>query len=184
MINGIEELKQKLNEAKASNGDWNTPYQELMEAVYNNSVLFFALSKNEFNPETKKSVPLISTKDFGGIPALYIFTDVNTASAWMRHYRHFTDDLKYGLIGAVEKSNSSNFLSVFSIARHLGAKMIMLDEGSSFVGIDIDSFLSVNSIDAGNIECIITKEEADKLISNQSKSVIKFADMNAIPLTR
>lgn len=184
MISQIEELKKQLNEAKAAGGDWNTPYQELMKAVYNNSVLFFALSKNEFDPETLKSVPLISTKDFGGIPALYVFTDVNTASGWMSHYRHITDDMKFGLIGAIEKAHSSNFCSVFSIARHLGAKMIMLDEGGAYAGLDIDAFLTANNIDPRNIECIISKEEADRLISSKSEPVIKFPEFNVIPLTR
>lgn len=183
MSKQIEEIKQKLNETKEVNGDWNTPYQELMKAVYNSSVLFFALSRKEYDPETMKSVPLISTKDFGGIPALYVFTDVNTASGWMEHYGHFTDDKKYGLIGAAEKIISNNFYSIFPIAGCLGAKMIMLDEGGSFVGIDIDSFLSANSIDAGNIEYVITKEEAASLVSNHAKPEIKFAGMKVIPLT-
>ena len=161
MINQIEKLKQKINEAKAANGDWNTPYQELMKAVYNSSVLFFALSRNEYNPETVESVPLISTKDFGGLPALYVFTDVNTASDWMDHYKHFTDDKEYGLIGAAEKSISSNFYSIFQIARCLGTKMIVLDEGASLVGIDIDDgfdddgFVSVAGDDNDKIKELI-----------------------------
>lgn len=183
-MNKIEELKQKINEAKATDGDWNTPYQELMQAVYNNGVLFFALSKDKFNTETMKSVPLITTKDFGGVPALYIFSDVNTASAWMRHYRYFTEDMKYGLIGAVEKENSSDFLSIFQIAKQIGARMIMLDEGGSYVGIELDAFLKTNHIDESKIERIITKDEADKLLSNESTPGIAFAEMNAIPLTR
>lgn len=184
MINQIEKLKQKINEAKAANGDWNTPYQELMKAVYNSSVLFFALSRNEYNPETVESVPLISTKDFGGLPALYVFTDVNTASDWMDHYKHFTDDKEYGLIGAAEKNISSNFYSIFQIARCLGTKMIVLDEGASLVGIDIDSFLSANNIDAGVIEYVITNEEAENLVRSNAKPVIKFVGMKAIPLTK
>jgi len=183
-MNKIEELKQKINEAKETNGDWNSPYQELMKAVYNNSVLFFALSKDKYNAETMKSVPLITTKDFGGIPALYIFSDVNTASAWMRHYRYFTEDMKYGLIGAVEKENSADFFSIFPIAKLIGARMIMLDEGGSYVGIELDAFLEANNIDSSKAECIITKDEADKLLSNEIAPKIKFAEMNAIPLTR
>ena len=67
----LEEFKAQLNKAKEEQGDWKTPYTELMKAVYEQPVLFFALSREQYDMENNTSIPLISTKDFGGVPALY-----------------------------------------------------------------------------------------------------------------
>ena len=99
MDSNVELYKKKFNEARQENGDWQDAYINLMTSVYDVDVLFFALSRDDFNPETKMSEPLVSTKDFDGTPALYVFTDVNLASGWMSHYGHVTEDKKYGLIG-------------------------------------------------------------------------------------
>ena len=63
----LEEFKAQLNKAKEEQGDWKTPYTELMKAVYEQPVLFFALSREQYDKENNTSVPLISTKDFGGV---------------------------------------------------------------------------------------------------------------------
>lgn len=179
----LEEFKAQLNKAKEEQGDWKTPYTELMKAVYEQPVLFFALSREQYDKENNTSIPLISTKDFGGVPALYVFSDVNVATGWMQHYGFVTDDMKYGLIGAIRKEQF-NFLSVFNIAAHLGAQMIMLDEGGAFVGIRISEFFEANGIDPTKVEVPISKEEAEKMMANNIAPQIGLPKVPAIPLTR
>jgi len=177
----IEELKRQINKAKEEQGDWKTPFVELMKAVYAQPVLFFALSKEKFDKETATSSPLISTKDFDGKPSIYIFTDIETAGIWMKHYGFITEDMKYGLIGAIEKK-PTDFLSVFTLAKHFGAQMIMLDEGGSYVGILMDHFLEANGIDPTKISMYFSEEEGEKIISNNESPKIILPKLNAIPL--
>ena len=179
----LEEFKAQLNKAKEEQGDWKTPYTELMKAVYEQSVLLFALSREQYDKENNTSIPLISTKDFGGVPALYVFSDINVATGWMQHYGFVTDDMKYGLIGAIRK-DQFNFLSVFNIAAHLGAQMIMLDEGGAYVGIRISEFFEANGIDHTKVEVPISKEEAEKMMANNIAPQIGLPKVPAIPLTR
>jgi len=105
VIESIEKYKKLLNEATNNNGDWKSPYENLMRELYKLPVIFFALSRDNYDETNKKSTPFISTKDFNGTPALYVFSDVDLASKWMIGYRHTTDDLKYGLIGAIKPAN-------------------------------------------------------------------------------
>lgn len=182
MSEAIENYKGQIN-AAGKNGDWKTPYEKLMRELYAQDVLFFALSKSGFDPASGTSTPLVSTKDFGGAPALYVFSEIETATVWMRHYRHATDNMKYGLIGAVEKE-PFGFLSIFPIARRLGAEMIMLDEGSDYVGIGLDQFLNVNGIDPGTVEIPLTQEELDALLNDKTQSGLRFAPVPAIPLKK
>ncbi len=181
MGNRIEQLKAQLNEAKDTQGDWQTPYYELIKEVYNQPVLFFALSREAFNPEDGTSIPLISTKDFNGTPALYVFTDVNIATLWMRHYKHTTDDMKYGLIAAIEKGKF-DFLSAFVLARNFGTQLIMLDEGASFVAIRMQEFMEQNNIDPNNIQMPISKEQYEKIIAENESIKPEFVRVKAIPL--
>lgn len=179
----IERLKQLLNEEINKEGDWRTPYDKLIQSVYHQPVLFFALSKEKFNKESINSIPLVSTKDFNGAPSLYVFSDVDLATAWMRHYKYVTEDMKYGLIGAVQKENN-DFLQIFQIAMYFGVRYIMLDEGGSLVGIKMDDFMNANKIDTSNIKVRISMEEADRLLANKEKPVLEFPEVSAIPLTR
>ena len=181
MIDRIENHKRLLNEAKNNKGDWRSPYENLMRDLYNLPVLFFALSKDNYDDNSKKSIPLISTKDFNGAPTLYVFSDVDLASNWMVHYRHTTADLKYGLIGAIDKE-PYDFLSVFQIAKSMGVQMIMLDEGGSLVGIDINYFMEVNSLSANNINVPLTKEQYDSLLAGGKLPNINFSPVPLIPL--
>ena len=90
MIDRIENHKRLLNEAKNNKGDWRSPYENLMRDLYNLPVLFFALSKDNYDDNSKKSIPLISTKDFNGAPTLYVFSDVDLASNWMVSFTQIT----------------------------------------------------------------------------------------------
>ena len=183
MNDTIELCKKKLNDALNGNSDWNAPYDELIKAVYEQPVLFFALSRDNYSPETGTSSPLISTKDFNGQPALYVFSDVDIAAEWMRYYRHTTDDMRYGLIGAVEKK-TDGLLSLFQVARYFGTKHIMLDEGNNYVGIDMDRFFHTNGIDTSEIRVNISKQEADSLIEGSKQAVVHFTPISCISLTR
>ena len=182
----IEEFKAQLNKAKDEQGDWKTPYTELMRAVYAQPVLFFALSREKYDPKSATSTPLISTKDFGGVPALYVFTDVETATGWMQHYRFVSEDMKYGLIGAIRKDDF-NFHSVFAIARAMGTQMIVLDEGASLVGIRIPEFFEANNIDPTDMAYPISLKEAESLedmMADDQSLPLEFGRVPAIPLTR
>ena len=181
MIETIEKLKRQMDEARQKDGDWKTPYYELMKTLYDQEVLFFALSRSEYDPETRTSTPLISTKDFGGVPALYVFSDADIASIWMSHYKHVSEDMKYGLIGAIRK-DQFGFLSVFQIAGSLGAQMIMLDEGGDYIGMDISVFLDAVGVDPEKIEIPLNQEELDKMLENRESPAVRFVPVPAIPL--
>ena len=177
----IEDLKKQMNVQRDSNGDWKTPYHELIKEVYNQEYLLVALSKSAYDPSEGFSKPLISTKDFNGTPAIYIFSDLDIANIWMQHYRHFSDDYRYGLIGAVRKSDY-DFLSIFPIAWGLGARMIMLDEGGSYVGIDLNTFFEVTGIDMSRVAVPVSEEDLKKMLQQGGKATVNFVDIPALPL--
>lgn len=181
MIESIEKYKKLLNEATNNNGDWKSPYENLMRELYKLPVIFFALSRDNYDETNKKSTPLISTKDFNGTPALYVFSDVDLASKWMIGYRHTTDDLKYGLIGAINKE-PHDFLYVFQMARALGAQKIMLDEGGDWVGIDINYFMEVNSISTKQVSMLLTEEQFKEVIADNKPPTVRFFPISLIPL--
>jgi len=160
--NDIELIKTRLNEACISQGDWQTPYHELMKNVYELPVLFFALSEEGFNSEDGTGIPLISNKDFNGTPALYIFSDKNTATDWMRNYEAYSKDKKYGLIGEINKE-TDDYHYVFAIANKCGAKKIMLDEGGSYVGLDLELFFEKNELEAGAHVSEINKPQMPRM---------------------
>jgi hypothetical protein len=177
----IEKLKTELNTQINRGGDWKKPYTDLMQELYNQEVLFFALSRDEFDSDKKRSRPLISTKDFNGATSLYVFSDVDLASDWMSYYKHITDDRKYGLMGAVAKKDR-NFMSVFAIAKLLGIKMIMLDEGGAMVGIELDQFIAVNKIDMRKVEIRVDQVEMEAVLKENQQPGLNFAYVNVIPL--
>lgn len=179
MIKEIEKYKYNLNEAKSSKKDWMPAYESLLKEIYNQSVLFIALSKNSFN--NAASIPLISTKDFNGAPALYIFSDVDLASKWMSHYRHISDDQKYGLIGAIEKEY--DFEQVFKIAKLAGVQYIMLDEGGSFVGIKMDDFIRINDIN-NDVKIYMNEQEIQQVLDTDKGISLRFNEIKAIPLSK
>ena len=154
-----------------------------MQEVYAQDVLFFALSKSAFDPITGMSTPLINTKDFDRAPALYVFSDTDTATVWMQHYQHVSEDLRFGLIGAIEKADH-DFRSVFQIAKSMGAQMIMLDEGGDYVGLELDIFLEANDIDPTKIELPLSEEEIESLLENKGMPSIQFSPVAAIPLRK
>lgn len=179
MIKEVEQLKIELNEAKNTDKDWTIPYESLLKRIYNLPVLFIALSKNNFNGTT--SIPLISTKDFNGASALYVFSDVDIASDWMSHYRHFSEDQKFGLIGAIKKEN--DFEQVFKIAKHAGVQYIMLDEGGSFVGIKMNDFIQANNIN-NDIKIYMSEQEMNEALNTNKGISLKFNQIKAIPIKR
>ncbi len=180
----IEQFKTELKEAKAAGGEWQKPYIALMQEVYKQDVLFVALSRENYDKEKHTSTPLISTKDFEGQPSIYIFSDLDVANAWMQHYHHATEDMTYALIGGSAKS-FYDFSAMFQVARVLGTKYIMLDEGANYVGIGIDDFFVANSIDPKKVEVPLPKEQAQAMLRNEKGSNnVQFAPVNAIPLKK
>lgn len=183
MVEIIEKLKVEVHETAAQKRDWKPAYRQLMQEVFNQDLLFFALSLGNYDEQTHSSVPLLSTKDFGGQPALYVFTDVNTAGGWMSAYKNVSPDMQYGLIGAVSKEH--NFLYVFETARAMGASMIMLDEGGKWIGLDMNTFFEVNGLSTSEVSMVMTQEEMQELTSDPTKSVsLHFARIPAIPLKK
>jgi len=181
MSNEIAALKQQLNEAIQAKGAWQPIYTRLMQAVYELPVIFAALSKSDYDPESHMSKPIISTKDFEGMPTVYLFSDVDIASEWMRHYRHVTDDMKYGLIGALHKEEN-DFLNFFQIAAKLGIENLLLDEGGAMVGLRTQPFLEANNIDPNNIQLRISQKELEQLQKSGGTPALHFAELDAIPL--
>ena len=157
----IEELKREMEQAGKDGGDWRSAYELLMKEVYGQPVLYFALSRTEYDPVTATSKPLVSTKDFNGQPSLYVFSDGDLAFNWMNHYRHVTDD-GHGLIGMVENAGYGLY-GVFTMAAHLGVQMIMLDEGGDYVGISLKDFLKANETDPRDMTVMLSQEELERL---------------------
>ena len=180
-MNKIETLKKELKNAQNSGGDWETPYFNLLKEIYNCEVLFAALSKSDYDSNNHTSKPLVSTKDFDGTPSIYVFSDIEIATLWMRHYRHITDDMKYILIGALKK-DFYDFKNLFQIAYALGITKVMLDEGIDYVGFDLEVFVEVNQIKIENIILPISMKDSGSIRENNCELEICFARVEAIPL--
>ncbi|MBO4422537.1 MAG: hypothetical protein J5879_03800 [Clostridia bacterium] len=84
MNNEVETIKKQFKETMDRKGEWAPLYTKLMQTVYAQPVLFVALSRENYDKEAKTSVPLICTKDFGGKPAIYVFSDIGLAEIWMK----------------------------------------------------------------------------------------------------
>ena len=132
-------------------------------------------------PDSKTSTPLISTKDFDGAPTIYVFSDIEIATEWMKQYRFFTEDMRYAFIGAIKKDNF-DYCSLYQIAARLGTQMIMLDEGGDYIGMDISVFLDAVGVDPEKIEIPLNQEELDKMLENRESPAVRFVPVPAIPL--
>lgn len=183
MIERIEALKTELNKQIEISGDWKTPYYSLIKELYKLDVVFVALSKKFYNAETHTSEPLISTKDFDGEPAMYVFSDIDIATTWMKSYGFFTEDFKYSYIGAVRKADF-DFLAMYKIAANFGTTMIMLDEGGSYVGIRMNDFLSGNGIDPRQIDVPISRQQMENAMESGTTPQLQFVPVPAIKLAR
>lgn len=176
----IEALKNELRDSQEVKGDWQIPYRNLMRELFRQDCLFIALSKEDYKPDSKSSTPLISTKDFNGLPALYIFSDRSLASNWMAHYKHFTEDGSCGLIGTIRKENQ--FSSLFQLAQLMGAEKIMLDEGASFVGMDLKYFIEVNAIDKDSIGMPVDQKQVQDILNQNGQINLTLPLIAALPI--
>ena len=185
--NRIELLKREIREVvNDDRKDWRMPYMELLSEVFNQPVLFFGLSERDFNPENATSTPLISSKDFDGDPALYVFTDIEVATNWMRAYRAVSADVNdtlYGRVGAIHKE-PYEFNYVFSLACRLGVKHIMLDESGDHIGLDLKAFILQNKIDMKEVQMLVTKADAQDMLKNDRIPIIRLPRIEAIPISR
>lgn len=176
----IERLKKELSDAIDGNADWKGPYRQLMKTLYSQPVLYFALSKQQFDLDSGTSIPLISTKDFGGAPALYVFSDMEIAKVWDDHYGHVSADGRFMLIGAMEKE-PFGFNSVFQLAVGMQVEGIMLDEGGSYAGLELNAFLSANELDPDTVEIPLSPEDQEALLSGNENG-ISFVPVKATPM--
>ncbi len=74
------------------------------------------------------------------------------------------------------------FFSIFKIAKKLGAEMVMLDEGGSYIGIRLDDILEANGLDPSSIELPLSGEEMLDMMNNKVSPELRFARVPAIPL--
>ncbi len=176
----IEELKKRFHDVRLSGKGCEKEWYDLMRAVYQLPVVFTVLSSEDFDPQTKTSTPFICSKILDKEPTIYLFSDLDLAEGWMNHFHYTTADQCYGLIGAVEKNFYSQ-LSMYEVARAVGVKNIMLDEGGMFVWIRMEDFFDANGIDKSEIRVNITKEESDRMIEKGERPELKFSRIAAIP---
>ena len=181
MNNEVETIKKQFKETMDGKGEWAPLYTKLMQTVYSQPVLFVALSRENYDPASKTSIPLISTKDFGGKPAIYVFSDIGLAEIWMKAYKHVSSDGTVGLIAAAHKE-PYDFLSLFQIAWRLGADRIMLDEGGDWVGIPLEDFFRANGMNPNTVKMVLSEEEMEEVNKNNAQIKLRFTKMDALPL--
>lgn len=113
----------------------------IMEKLYQCPCIYTAVSRSDFSLDTMTSTPLISTKD--GRPALYVFTSQRIAETWCEAYQHRQDGVS--LFAEVRKEDF-DFRQIFQITYHIGAKGLMINEGSDFIMVSLRDFLNINGL--------------------------------------
>ena len=182
----IEDLKMRFHEARMGGKGCVNEYIELMQAVYQLPVVFTVLSREDFDNEKKTSIPWVckAPNDDFKDPTIYIFSDLDLAVNWMNHFRYVTEDMAYGLIGAAEKKPFDLQLSLYQVARAVGVKNILLDDGGTFVWLGLENFIDANDIDKEHINVFMGEEYKDQLISGQITPKVGFTRMKALPTMR
>ena len=178
----IKDLKEELSARINAGGDWQEVHTKLIRELYGLDTIFVALSREKYDANTHLSEPLISTKDFNGAPTIYVFSDINIATEWMKQYRHITEDMRYAFIGALKK-DSFDYCALYQIAARFGTQMIMLDEGARYVGITMKEFLDTNNIDINDIRVPIDKQKMESMMANNTRPELAFVPVPAIGLT-
>lgn len=117
-------------------------YEAFLKDLYQYPYIFVALSHSEYSKSTKKSVPLISTKD-QNIPTIYIFSSLENGKFWCEHYQNYNQD---GYLLGILYKNQSDYQSIYKMAQCLGVERVMLDEGARFINFKVTDMIQYNQI--------------------------------------
>lgn len=138
----------------------------IMEKLYHCPCIYVAISHSDYSPDTMTSTPLISTKD--GAPALYVFTSPRIANAWCEAYEHDMDGVS--LFAEVRKEDR-DFRQLFQIAYHIGAKGLMINEGSNYIMVSLREFLMVNGLSLDTL-MLEAEEEVDAILNGEDFELV------------
>ena len=157
----IDRLIAKSKEMNPRSGEFRALADEVMEKLYLCPFLYVALSRSGFSVDTMTSSPLISTKDER--PALYLFTSLDKGQFWCRHYRHYHDSLP--LLAQIKKTDF-DFRQLFPIAARLGAELLIINEGSVFMGLSLREFVQKNRLSLNMM--IVNAEKVPEILDSDS----------------
>lgn len=140
MNDSMEEqiLKAKNSEAKEEK---QSGYIQLLKELYKKECLFVALSRQQMNIKTGRTIPVCYTKDFD-IPSYYLFTNLDLAEKWCKNHMCTL----YDGDPLVAKLNKSDYDAFFQTAFALGLNHVFINQGVSEDSFTINDFMEQNKI--------------------------------------
>ena len=176
----IEELKNQVKQQMIDKLDFHESHKELVKELFNMENIWVALSKEKYVNDSHISIPLISTKDFDGVPSIYVFTKKEVAIEWAKHYNQISSDSEYYLVGKIEKG-PCEFNSFYQLAFFYGAKFCLLDEGDNPIPIGLGDIFNHNGLDPKKIKLAISAEALESAKDNPPKGFrAEFVPISAI----
>lgn len=160
-MNAIESFKQFYKQKKDSKKNCKDANKIIVKELFNLESIWVALSKERYSVDGCISIPLISNRDKDLGPNIFVFSRKEYAVEWAKHYNHFSPDIKYYLVGKIDK-NPLDFRSFYQTASALGAIWCLLDEGYRNVPITLCDIFEQNGLNPRKIcsPVCFTEEEA------------------------
>lgn len=155
---------------------FNELYIEMLQFLNNLDGLYVILSTEYMEKTRGLSVPLALKKE--KMPSIYIFTDLELAKNWCKHYRHFYDGDK-APIGYLPKSEFG-FLYVFQIAFQLGIYKCMVNEGDRLLCLNIADMIKANNLNQGAMLMNVETIESYLKKNKQPKLMVRFNSVDVI----
>lgn len=122
-------------------------YSILIQSLYQCPYFYIALSRNEYDKQSKTSPPVILTKD-NGQPTFYIFSSLEIGVQWCEHYENYNED-GY-LLGLLTKTDN-DFRMIYSDTYAIGVQRFMLNETGRYINMAILDMIEENNIPKYNL---------------------------------
>lgn len=155
---------------------FNELYVEMLQFIYNLDGFYVVLGKDYMDSTRGLSVPLALKKD--KFPAIYIFTDLELAKGWCRHYHYYFDNDSCP-IGYAQKSQFE-FLNIFQIAYQLGIYKCFINEGDRMLCMNIADMIKVNNMNTSTMALKIEQLEELLKQKKQPKIMVRFNSMDIV----
>jgi hypothetical protein len=155
---------------------FNELYIEMIQYIYNLDGFYIVLGKDYLDEARGLSIPLALKKD--KFPAIYIFTDLELAKGWCKHYHYYYDEDKCP-IGYAPK-NQMEFLNIFQIAYQLGIYKCFVNEGDRMLCMNIADMIKVNNMDTRMMAMQIPQVEELLKQGKKPKIMVRFNCMSVV----
>lgn len=165
----IDSLLEDLSGTRPHTPEFERLIEEIMLRLPYCPRLYIALSREKASAGSKTAAPLISTKD--RYPALYIFTSREMGLNWCRYYNHFIGGRP--LLAEVGREPGP-FRFIFPLALEMGAEMLMVNEGGSFVCLSLKQFVQINNMSAA---MLLSEEETRRVLESADSLSLKLPEL-------